>query len=273
MKKTKFTFIIAILLFGAICSCESEQNKTRIPLGTEKSTSSNLNDVLSYSNNLNEAYHNREYVTTLYLPQYNHNTLSDSITALSRLQIIEIRNASKLDFKDTFQKLGLLPKLNDIKIVNSRLKALPIQVYLMDELRRLSIDDDSLSFIPDDLKLSDSLVELKLSRNIRNLVFNKSYRYIRELDLSNNPELKKVDSSIIELKNLEELNLQNTAISDLPDEVTKLKKLKIIKLAGTPLGEAEHNHLKKTQSFNKLLPLFESNPDLKVYLGVKMEYE
>jgi Leucine-rich repeat (LRR) protein len=78
--------------------------------------------------------------------------------------------------------------------------------------------------------------------------------------------VKEFPKQLLLLENIEEIYLSYNDIHELPNEITQLKKLRILNIENTPLACFEFNYYCKYRKYKKLKYLTENMPKLDIQL-------
>lgn len=135
---------------------------------------------------------------------------------------------------------SLLSKITSLSIAPNddytKLKALPIEITLLTNLRSLHLINCKLKDIPREIANLDKLEEVNLSNNklteIPDVLF--SCPKLKSVDISFN-DIAAIPSKIRHLKKLEKFNFDNTNIQQIPAEIEFLTHLRELKANGLPL--------------------------------------
>ena len=129
--------------------------------------------------------------------------------------------------------IGLMTWLEEVNLKGNKIQKLPQGLFQLSELKKLNLYGNKMAELPDSFSTLTELTHLNLSNiefaSIPKSIF--SLGKLQVLDLSWNKNIVELSPSIAELKNLEELNLESNALTDIPDEIGGLKKLKKVSLS------------------------------------------
>lgn len=121
-----------------------------------------------------------------------------------------------------------LKTLDELYLEYKGLTTFPTILARLPKLKELSLNDNRITNIPNDIEGFSKLQGLVLSRNdfktadsLKNLSKLKTLKY---LDLSHS-NITKLPDSLNALKNLEELRLEENQLKEIPESLGKLKKL------------------------------------------------
>ena len=120
-------------------------------------------------------------------------------------------------------KLAELDTLLVLSLSNVGLSSIPLEVSGLIHLRRLYLQRNYISEIPEDLSSLSLLTDLNLSRNnfvgdIPNVVMG--FRDLAYLDISYN-QFTSISTNIMQLKTLSLLNISGNGISQYSDDITR----------------------------------------------------
>ena len=165
-------------------------------------------------------------------------TPTPRLEAVHRIASFLDNDAVDLDLRSL--NLASLPRAFD-KVVNrterlflggNQLAELPEIIGEMSQLRVLELDDNSLTDLPDCVRLLTNLESLSLANN-QLVVLPKtigSLKKLKELRLDGN-QLAKVPAELHMLRELRELSLLNNQLSGIPEAFSSLSKLTHLSLA------------------------------------------
>lgn len=162
------------------------------------------------------------HITGLGLYNCNLTFIPKIINYLSKLKILSITHNQIKEIPD---KIGIDCQLdelylnyNKIEAINRNEKPPPLKITNLENyksLKKLEMHKSGIEELP------ETIGELK---NLKHLV------------MSENPELKKLPSSLCKLFNLEILNLRSCSISTIPDQIDNLQLLKFLDLSNNDIG-------------------------------------
>ncbi|MBC7877030.1 MAG: TIR domain-containing protein [Anaerolineales bacterium] len=173
------------------------------------------------------------------------------------LEFANLKSLKQLDFDDNNSgyfpfAITKLTNLEGLYIMGNQIEYLPAEIGSLTQLEEFDINANLLTSLPTEFGNLANLKNLDISRNdfteIPNELFNLND--LEELYAGEN-HITNISSDISKLKNLRQLNLGNggaglrywagetdydNEISELPLELTHLRKLKILDLRGNPLS-------------------------------------
>ena len=174
------------------------------------------------------------------------------------------------------EQLRFLPHITQLDLSNNYLQNLPLQLYELRHLEKLSLWTNDIYFLEEQIENLENLKDLSLGENklmdlpptftkLRNLTSLSlldndleefpleiiSLSKLQELDLSEN-NLQGIPTDIQHLKNLYSLNLSGNDLKQLPPEIANLEALQFLYLLDTLLEKLppEIKNLKKMRSLN-----------------------
>jgi Leucine-rich repeat (LRR) protein len=144
------------------------------------------------------------------------------------------------------ESIGLMTWLEEVNLKGNKIQKLPQGLFQLSELKKLNLYGNKMAELPDSFSSLTKLTHLNLSNiefaSIPKSIF--SLGKLQVLDLSWNKKIVELSPSIAELKNLEELNLESNALTEIPDEIGGLKKLKKVSLSYNKLTAFPESILK-----------------------------
>ena len=129
-------------------------------------------------------------------------------------------------------ELSLLPKLDTIIMWHANIRYIPKQISDIKKLKRLNLEDNSISELPGQMAKLKHLHVLELSGNKLTTDGIKciyQFKNLTTLELYKN-SIKSVSPEIGNLKTLNELSIGENPLTEIPRSISKLKKLKKIQL-------------------------------------------
>lgn len=145
----------------------------------------------------------------------------------------QLLNNGQIESLSKFRNLSFLSLRND------HLKEIPKSIVSLKNLKSLDLSGNDFKFLPAGLKKLKNLEEIYLNDE-SNADINQEVRILsklpnlRILHLEND-SLKIIPKSITSLKNLEKLYLNGNSITELPDFISRNKKLLYIDMKSNPL--------------------------------------
>ena len=186
------------------------------------------------------------------LSRMNLDSLPHHISSCSKLKKIDLSGNRRIKVNDTFKKLAKLPQLETLIVDYCNLYFLPSVINEFRHLKVLSVEGNGISWLPPTFK-NLPLEELNLAKNnidSLNIGFYSLLK-LRSLNFSQNPGVardynmdilasfpllntlilqhsKAISKDVGNLKALTHLDLSGSDIKILPQEVSKLSRLKSI---------------------------------------------
>ena len=128
-------------------------------------------------------------------------------------------------------EIGGLKSLEYLNLSNNKLVSLPDSLMSLPRLDTLDISGMNFKFLSKNLKLPDLRSLSMRGDSLIDLHGIKEYTSIENLDLGNN-QIKEIPAEIESLKDLKTLDVSRNLLSNLPENISKLKKLKFLYLSG-----------------------------------------
>lgn len=169
----------------------------------------------------------------LYLNSNDLESISDDISKLSNLKVLDLSSNHLLRLPPTIADLQQLEILNlgiDLYKIGfapytkrNHLLELPSEIGNLKKLRILNLSSNLLRSIPKELTQLRQLEKLNLNWN----------------------QLKNLPADIGDLTSLKELKIVGNQLTKIPQSIIKLKKLKLLELGNNQINEQEITRLKK----------------------------
>lgn len=196
------------------------------------------------------------------------NKLPDAISKLTRLRKFSIQDQSNLNWHDTFEKLDKLDSLKVLEIIDCAFNVPPDNFSNLKHLKKLLIQmekDSGYIEFPLSITNCTSLEELYIN-NVNNGIPEqiKNLKNLKRIGVGYG--FKEFPKQLLLLENIEEIYLNYNDIHELPNEITQLKKLKILCIEDTPLACSEFNYYCKYHKYKKLQYLKDNMPKLNIQL-------
>ena len=157
---------------------------------------------------------------------------------LPSLKILDLRKSS---LKSWPNGLGKIVSLQHLNFADNSLKTFPAEILQLTKLETLDLSFNQLKILPATIKRLTQLRSLNLRANeLNELVAGiESLKNLQVLDLSGN-NLASFPSQILQLKNLESLDLSfNKSLKTIPPQISQLKQLNVLKLNNTAIPDSE----------------------------------
>eukprot|EP00833_Pecoramyces_ruminatium_P000877 jgi/Orpsp1_1/1174909/evm.model.c7180000051919.1 len=191
---------------------------------------------------------------TLNIENSNISEIPSDINTDSPIQEIIINNCKLKEFPHFLTKLqylkelqlnnnemtGILnkqfkefPKIENIEINNNKLEG---KLYIPPKIKHFKANNNNFTELEKDSPTS-TLQELDLANNdFDENIFKilPQYTDLKKLNLNNNKNIKKILPNIRNLKQIESLDLSGLSIEELPSNIFKLSKLKMINIRNNP---------------------------------------
>ena len=136
-------------------------------------------------------------------------------------------------------EIGLLTKLEELRIWDNQITALPPEIGQLTKLQEVRFSRNQLTSLPAEIGLLTNLQELYLSTNQLTTLPPEIGQLpnLQWLDLDAN-QLTSLPPEIGQLPNLEQLYLSKNKLTTLPPEIERLPKLRVLYVEGNPLDAA-----------------------------------
>lgn len=177
------------------------------------------------------------------------------------IEFVEEGKSKIDDIHDFSDKLATIFN-NDILEINSKVKEIPKDINMLQDLYSIKIYNSKVRDIPHTIGDLKNLLVLKITNaKIQYIPYEiEKLKKLRELILKGNP-IKEIPSSIGKLKCLKELNLSGTKIKRLPKHIGDLKELNALYLANTNISKLPKSMKRLTKL--KFLDINNTNIDKK----------
>lgn len=165
-------------------------------------------------------------LSNLNLSWNNLNELPNSLSSLLQLRLLDL---SGNEFISLPKSLTLLSDLEQLILLKNRLTSLPPGIGHLKQLKILNLLGNKLTHLPLEVCFLGNLEHLDLSFNRLTALPNDLNKLtkLRTLHLGHNPLSEdEINRVVKQLPWLEELNLKNLNLTNIPEEVLALKHLK-----------------------------------------------
>jgi len=177
----------------------------------------------------------------------DNDTLSNNDLNFSFPKLQEIRlEKTRLEKPEcVIAQIGKIKKLTTLFLDFRGTKNIPKNLSEIRNVTNIAIFVDSMSQIGFKFKDMSQLTSLHIEAGIFDS--EESLRGLTQLkEFGLNADIKQLPETIFEMNNLEKLNLSfNKDLSNIPEEISKLKQLKLIEIYNTALVDMEWETLKK----------------------------
>jgi Leucine-rich repeat (LRR) protein len=145
------------------------------------------------------------------------------------------------------------PTLTDLTVTENLLDQLPLLKSSNNTLTHLDLTQNKLATLPKTFHLLNNLQHLTLAKNsFKDLNTFPRITTLKSLNLMEN-KLMKLNPIVDYLQNLETINCYNNNIVEVSDEITLLKKLRVLDLRLNPIDPARIAWLRETMPNTKVL--------------------
>lgn len=152
---------------------------------------------------------------------------------ISKLKNLKKLTLSSNNLYSVCPQINQLTSLREVTIAINKLSALPEEFFELD-LTSLMLSDNKFQEIPAGIEKFKNLKTLYFSSNLltgQNLHYER-LKAVENLDLSDSQDIRALSPALGNLQNLKTLDIRSIRISELPAELSKLKTLRKILLAG-----------------------------------------
>ena len=148
------------------------------------------------------------------------------------------------------EDISILKKLKKLSLISTKISVIPKEIFLLPELNYLSLKNNRLKSLPE-LDSQSNLKQLILGRNYLNAkslesFFNEAPGLLY-LDLGHNL-ISDIPESLVRLKKLIRLNLENNKLHGLPIRLKDLENLQHLSIIDNPIPDSEKELI--TKDFN-----------------------
>jgi len=216
-------------------------------------------------------------LNVLNLRHNNLTSLPDNFGKLKKLKYLDLSHNKLMNFPQSFKNLG---NLKYLKIYGNQFEIIPVQLSELNKLKCLEAGLNSIRSIEQNLLNISSLEKLGLGSNkldIKTLYKLKNLKNLQQIDLYDN-NIKELPNSIGELKQIKYLSIHNNQLIKLPKNFSKLNSIEILDLSWNNFEEIpeevfELQNIKKLNlSGNKILKISKSLKKLKNLKKIDMTY-
>ena len=133
-----------------------------------------------------------------------------------------------------------LTSLRHLNVASNNLEDLPGSLVNLRHLEWVDVMNNNLSEVPQVLMEMTSLIYVNLSNNqlTPNITFPKhSWRYLEQLDLSENYSIKRIPLSIMNLRSLKSLWFHGCLLEEIPWTIGRLENLTTFSLGNNRLSQ------------------------------------
>ncbi len=165
-------------------------------------------------------YPYKEKITIINLNGYSGTVVPSSIKVFSRLKTFSVTDCPALNFKRLFQCLAGMSSVTELILDDNESANIPSNIKTLNSLTSITITD--YDFI-DGNRLMKNISQIS---SLQNLTLSSIIRL--ELD---------TDAALPE--NIQQLNLSDNWLPDLPDMINNLKKLRILDVSDNNFGDID----------------------------------
>lgn len=171
---------------------------------------------------------------------------------LSKCQKLTILELERNDISEMPPNINLLSKLQILNVSHNRLNSFPREIFDLVNLKELNFGVNQLKYIPKGIESLKKLRILKLNSNWKNKI-NLSNLYSVICNLSNLEILelwgcvssKDLPESIVNLKKLKKIDLDNNKLVRLPRSILQMTHLEVLRISTNNISLDEIDTLKK----------------------------
>lgn len=137
------------------------------------------------------------------------------------------------------EDISILKKLKKISLISTKISVIPKEIFQLPHLKYLSLKNNRLQLLPQ-LETKSHLKELILGRNYLSAAsletFFNEMPELHCLDLGHNT-ISEIPESIYRLTKLRRLNLENNKLHNVPVRLKELKNLSHLSVMNNPIPE------------------------------------
>ncbi|MBC7712052.1 MAG: hypothetical protein H7177_01845 [Rhizobacter sp.] len=145
------------------------------------------------------------------------------------------------------EDISILKRLKKISLISTKISVIPKEIFQLPELKYLSLKNNRLSALPE-LETKSHLKQLILGRNYLNAKaldsFFNEIPNLHFLDLGHN-YITEIPESLYRLTKLKRLNLENNKLHDIPLKLKELKELNHLSICNNPIPENVKSEIEK----------------------------
>ena len=146
-----------------------------------------------------------------------NNKLKKLPPELGQLNQLEYLDLKENKLKTLPTKIGQLPQLKGLGLEDNDLEEIPVEIGKLTQLRFLNFGNNRLGKVPSIIGMLTQLEGLGLAGNqLKELSYDiSSLKKLKQLDVSRNPELTELPSSLGQIPTLTHINIEGTCISEV----------------------------------------------------------
>jgi Leucine-rich repeat (LRR) protein len=156
------------------------------------------------------------------------------VSGMTGLWLLELRNCgvSKVP-----KGIGNFPELRDLNLYQNKISELDDELFRLVKLEKLNLNENKLNCIPAGIKALTCLQELFMSENQFSTLPEEMGCLVnlKQLIVCRSAELISLNKNIGDMAGLEELNVSECSLSELPASIGELKKLLRLYVEGNKL--------------------------------------
>lgn len=177
-------------------------------------------------------------ITYLELDYFKSSLSLIKLKQFTNLKNLTLRYSPIVNQNELFYEISKLKHLESLDLIDCSLNNyISPQISNLKSLKALSIENKSISKLPNEIGQLTNLELLYVHGKLKYLPDSiVNLKNLRELNLGYN-SFSVFPQGILKLQNLVYLNLENNNISNIPVEIKRLKKLKFVSIANTGISK------------------------------------
>jgi Leucine-rich repeat (LRR) protein len=184
------------------------------------------------------------------------NNLRDAADHWDSVVTIGIDNDSTLQYSPFFRdSMTIFPRLRSLRLRYLSMPSLPSKIYEVATIERLFLYNTGISYLSDSLGILRSLQDLIIF-GAHLPVITDSIRYDTAITriILRYADIEQFPVAFTALPKLVSLDLSNNSISDLPESIKKLKRLRLLALMDNPIPDSVMTLVRKWLPNTDVLP-------------------